>query len=151
MYVCTKCKETKTRVEMSLDASRRDGISSWCKLCRAVSSRKWGQNNPDKVKEQSKQKRLKPFNPTQARDYILKYRYDLSLEDYNNKLKNQNYSCAICKRDSREMTYYLHVDHNHTTGKVRGLLCSPCNTYLGYIRDNPEVYHNGLTYLEAYK
>lgn len=49
MYVCTKCKETKTKVEMSLDASRRDGISSWCKQCRAFSSKTWSKTNPDKV------------------------------------------------------------------------------------------------------
>lgn len=147
-YVCTKCEKEKTQEEMSKDRSRKHGISSWCKGCRKVSSRTWSSKNPDKVKERYRLNKEKPLDSLKLRDYSLKVRYNLSLEAYSNILKAQNYLCAICSRDSREMTYFLHVDHCHTTGKVRGLLCAPCNVYLGYSRDDKKVYENAISYLK---
>lgn len=132
---------------MSRDKKRRNGLSSWCKDCRAVSARSWDKNNPDKVKEQYRLAKEKPPEPLKVRNYMLKVRYNLTLDGYDQLLQNQQYKCALCKRDSRDMSYFLHVDHCHTTGKVRGLLCAPCNTYLGYSKDNPEVFQNAINYL----
>ena len=47
------------------------------------------------------------------------------------------------------MTYMLHVDHCHESGIVRGLLCAPCNVYLGAINDNPDAMKRGAEYLSA--
>lgn len=136
---------------MSKDKSRRHGISSWCKECRVVSSRTWEKKNPEKKKETYRLSRDKPISSMKVREWTLKTRYNLTLEDYDNLLKTQDYKCAICTRDSRSMTYYLHVDHCHTTNKVRGLLCAPCNVYLGYSKDNDQVFKNGILYLDCHK
>lgn len=152
MHVCSKCKQEKETNQMSLDASRRGGISSWCKECRKVSARKWATSNPDKVEAQNIRSRTayreKPPEYKDVRSYMLKYRYGIDQQAYDALLESQSYACAICKRSTNDMTYHLHTDHCHSTGKVRGLLCSPCNTYLGYIKDNPAVYEAGVKYIK---
>lgn len=154
LLICTKCQKEKQENEMSLDFSRRNGISSWCKECRAVSARKWKVKYPEKYKEQqAKKEKARLADPNRyykVREQALKYRYSLSNEDYEALLKTQNYKCAICNKEAANMTYYLHVDHCHKTGKTRGLLCSPCNVYLGYIKDNKEAYKNAIKYLERH-
>ncbi len=147
-YVCTKCEKEKTPSEMSKDKKRRNGLSSWCKDCRKQSARGWGKSNPDKVKERYRLNKEKPVDTLRVRNYMLKVRYDLTLEGYDSLLQKQNYRCAICERDSKEMSYFLHVDHCHTTGRVRGLLCAPCNTFLGYSKDSTKVFENAINYLE---
>lgn len=127
---------------MSKDASRKDGISSWCKNCRKDSTRKWNSLNTNRARKKYTREYL------QQREYTLLHRYGINLNDYEDILKSQNYSCAICKKEAKEMTYHLHVDHCHTTGKVRGLLCSPCNVFLGYARDNTEVFKEAIRYIE---
>lgn len=71
--------------------------------------------------------------------------YAISLEEYNKMLDIQNYRCAICKNRTR--TAVLNVDHDHITGKVRGLLCSRCNTGLGRFQDRWEIVNEAANYL----
>lgn len=144
---CTKCKQEKLPEEMSKDARRRGGLSSWCRECRKVSARTWGSKNPDKVKEQYRLKKNKEGFLEEQRSRTLKSRYGIDQQQYNDLLEYQKFKCAICKTSSEDKTYLFHVDHCHTTGKVRGLLCAPCNVYLGYIKDCPEIYMNGIEYL----
>lgn len=137
---------------MSKDASRRGGISSWCKECRKDNSRKWKKLYPERA-EISRLNRIEKYKENlpgymETRNNALKFRYGLSNDDYNAILNLQNYQCAICKRDSNTMSYFLHVDHCHSTGKVRGLLCAPCNVFLGYTKDNPEIFGNAIKYLQ---
>lgn len=66
----------------------------------------------------------------------IKIRYGLSLFDYNKRLEEQFNSCEICKKDASEFTKPLYIDHNHKTGKVRGLLCAKCNTAVGTLENN---------------
>jgi len=76
--------------------------------------------------------------------------YGISLLQYNALLDSQGGACAICKRmdwNGRGP----HVDHDHTTGKIRGIVCSSCNTGLGYIRDNPGIARAMADYLEEKK
>jgi Recombination endonuclease VII len=134
---------------MSLDKSRRDGISSWCKECRKQSARTWGIKYPERAEisrtNRSVEYKTNPPKYEYMREYMLKRRYGISQEEYNTMFQSQAYACAVCKKS--DLTYHLHVDHCHTTGKVRGLLCSPCNVYLGCIKDNPEVLKRALSYL----
>ena len=133
---------------MSLDRSRKNGISSWCKECRRDNIRTWtSKQGKEELKRNNKERYHKRFNSERARDYALYYRYGITQDDYNSLLAKQEFKCKICGRDSREMTYFLHTDHCHTTGKVRGLLCSPCNVYLGYIKDNKQCLESAITYL----
>lgn len=67
-------------------------------------------------------------------------------------LEGQNHVCAICSRpETRGKTKYLSVDHCHTTGKVRGLLCAKCNTVLGYMNDNPDYLTKAMEYLKKHE
>lgn len=133
---------------MSKDARRQKGLSSWCKLCRAETAQVWGKENPDHVKEKGRLKRSRENYQEKSREYILKHRYNLSIQEYNTLLNNQDNSCAICKVNQKDKTYFFHVDHCHTTGKVRGLLCAPCNVFLGISKDSVDVFKNAILYLE---
>ncbi len=69
--------------------------------------------------------------------------YGLSEKHFRLLLESQNYECAICGKKDRSMV----VDHNHETGKVRGLLCSPCNTGIGMLQDSVEIINRAVGYL----
>ena len=74
--------------------------------------------------------------------------YGISLEDYRNLLSEQNNSCKICERPQSMFKRKFAVDHCHTTGKVRGLLCMNCNTSLGLMKENPNAVENMRNYIE---
>jgi Autographiviridae endonuclease VII len=77
--------------------------------------------------------------------YRRKKKYGLTRDEYEKLLTEQGGLCIICGDEVGEA---LRVDHDHTTGKVRGLLCSSCNTGLGYFYDNPESLRKAAWYLE---
>lgn len=70
--------------------------------------------------------------------WSIKKKYGLSESDYAVMYTAQGGRCAICKGQERDGTKRLSVDHNHVTGKVRGLLCDRCNRCLGGAMDNPD-------------
>lgn len=72
--------------------------------------------------------------------------YKLSAGEYDERYKTQGGKCAIC-RWATGATKKLAVDHNHTTGMVRGLLCGPCNQFLGRMGDDPEAFLRAYKYL----
>ena len=89
--------------------------------------------------------------PAKNRKYNLRKFRGMSLEEYARILKEQGGGCAICGRKTagnRIMPYSLPVDHDHKTGKTRGILCSPCNRALGYMEDNPNRLRAAAKYLE---
>ena len=78
----------------------------------------------------------------------LKRKYNLSIEEYNTLIESQNNSCKICgTHATNNIKGKLYIDHCHTTGKVRGLLCMKCNSALGLLNDNKELVQNLLDYL----
>jgi hypothetical protein len=76
------------------------------------------------------------------------YTYGLSKEDYNNLFQKQKGCCAICGIHQSESKHRLHIDHDHNTGKVRGLLCGNCNTGIGNLRDSIDLLKKAIGYLE---
>ncbi len=78
--------------------------------------------------------------------YVLR-KYGLTAEQYNAMLDSQNSKCPICGYKFGQKKGDVHVDHNHTTGQVRGLLCDKCNRGLGYFKDNSQVLLNAAAYL----
>ncbi len=96
-------------------------------------NRTWYSKNKDKVKNN-----------------YLKRNYGMSLDEYNTLLTLQNNVCAICfKKEILDKS--LIVDHNHETGKVRGLLCDKCNFAIGLLSDNPETVMSAFYYLIKYQ
>jgi len=87
------------------------------------------------------------------REYDLMYEFGITLDAYNILLEAQNNVCAICKKPPTNKHKYdkiLYVDHDHKTGKVRGLLCSSCNTLLGFAKDKASLLREAAIYLEKY-
>ena len=81
------------------------------------------------------------------RDYWLKHKYGISHSIFLRLLEEQNNKCAICD-NTEHSSYNWHVDHCHTTGKVRGILCGPCNQAIGLFKENKETLQKAISYLE---
>jgi len=159
---CTKCGEEKSLTEYYV--SNRQGeqyTNPQCKKCcnqystqyakthrgitrKAVS--KWTKNNPEKNRYKSK--RWKSNNPEYRREYELKTRYGLTLEDYKQLIKDQDGKCAICGEVAQDTLSSLFVDHDHITGEIRGLLCIRCNAGIGFLQDSPIICREAANYLE---
>jgi len=89
------------------------------------------------------------------RENTLVARYGVTVEQVAKMAEEQDHCCAICGTPEKEMrngiTRHLAVDHDHKTGKVRGLLCSACNTALGKFNDDPELIDRAIAYLAKHK
>src|SRR5258706_14586539 len=82
----------------------------------------------------------------------LKQNYSITIEDYDLMLEKQNHCCAICHEHETSATRgSLFVDHDHTSKRVRSLLCNRCNLILGYCDDNPKLLQRIIEYLKLTK
>ena len=116
----------------------------------------WRKNNPEKAKIiQEKYRSSEKYVLTYANSH-LKRKYGITYEDYLSMYELQNKSCKICGKselrrnyqEKREQLLPLFVDHCHKTGKVRGLLCSKCNTGIGMFEDSIENLTSAISYLK---
>lgn len=103
---------------------------------RAEYMRQWHAKNPTKYSEY-------------ARKRYLRSEYGLTPAQYQAMVEQQDGKCAICLRAPRGRLP-LHVDHSHSDGKIRGLLCSHCNAALGQMRDDVGVLKAAIQYLEQH-
>lgn len=115
----------------------------------AIKSKAWREANPERTKENRKRnyELNKEKNIEYSTWYNRKRKLGITKEEYTNLLKLQEEVCAICgKQDSKSLA----CDHNHTTGKIRGLLCSNCNRGLGYLQDSSILLTRAISYLEKH-
>jgi hypothetical protein len=126
MLLCTKCNTEKPTSDFykSKAASAREGYTYWCKDCYADNYT----NNRDRQVISNRRARVRR-------------RYGMTLEEYE-RLKEAG--CAVCGSYER-----LHMDHCHTTGQVRGVLCQDCNHAIGNAHDDPDRLRQLALYLEA--
>ena len=137
-------------------AKGRGATLSYDKARKKEADRKRNAKNRERVSERNKKYHAEHRDQNLARrkknwpkEGLLK-RYGLSLADYDRLLEQQAGGCAICggvtmwRGEGR-----LSVDHDHETGEVRGLLCSPCNTGLGHFHDDAERLRRAIIYLEG--
>ena len=116
--------------------------------------------NRDKILQQAKeyrednQEKLKQYrqnNPEIRKNSRLKYEFGITLELYDEMFEKQNGVCDICglpeTKVIRGKIVSLAVDHDHETGKIRGLLCHSCNVSLGGFKDSPELLISAIGYL----
>ena len=75
--------------------------------------------------------------------------FGIALAAYELMLAEQGGVCAICQQPPKKQA--LSVDHDHTTGRIRGLLCQSCNTGIGLLQDDPSILRVAITYLEETK
>ena len=111
-------------------------------------------NNPKIYKAYYKKYLKSEKGQRTRREYAYKRSYNISIEEYEDLLNKQGGICLICKKKEKQERKYTHkynkeldVDHNHKTGKVRGLLCQKCNRGLGCFNDNPKLIKNAYNYL----
>jgi hypothetical protein len=83
------------------------------------------------------------------KDYLKRF-YDMTPEDYDKIFFEQKGRCGICNKHQTELSQSLGVDHSHITGKIRGLLCKPCNSILGYSRDDQSILQQMIVYLRKH-
>lgn len=113
---CSMCKIEKDKEMFHVDRRNKRGWKPYCKPCGVYAVKKW--KTTEKAKNWQEQYKLK--------------KYGLTKDQYLNMLEKQKGACAICCLPRfRQNEKVLHIDHCHKTGKVRGLLCSMCNTTLG--------------------
>lgn len=118
------------------------------KIRQLENSRRWSRENPERKKEYDKKRREKVGNQTKKRfTSYLKTKFNMSYEQYEDLTNSQNNKCKICGRPPSK-NKKLHLDHCHTTGKVRGLLCAQCNWYLGFIDKDYTIIEKIINYLK---
>lgn len=84
-------------------------------------------------------------------DYKRLRRYSITVQEYNDLFEKQKGRCAICEIAQVDLDRQLSVDHDHVTGKVRGLLCINCNLLLGNAKDKVDTLERGIEYLHKYQ
>ena len=157
---CKRCGEVKSLDDFYRHDGCRDGVRPECKACNLADKARRHAANPEPARERTR--RWQEEKPQRYRDKAAKYRedgrkqisdrrsylkrkYGITLEEYDQKLAEQGGVCAVCGREPRP-DISLHVDHSHTTGNLRGLLCFPCNVAIGLIREE----HDRLDAIRRY-
>lgn len=112
--------------------------------------RKWYYaHEPQSFKDARKAYKKTPQGKRCAKNAQLKETYGITLAEYELKLAEQHKRCAICNRHSKTLKKGLHIDHEHATGKIRGLLCMSCNTRLIAAIESP-FFKKALAYLKSW-
>jgi len=174
---CAICKEVLDFDRFGLDSHADDQKNSRCLECMRERVRQYRQENPDRVKESNRRRaaakragipkkvpvcpcgsklpspKRRYCDPCMAerstrskKDSHLRRNRGVTLEWYEKTLLDQKALCAICC-DPLDYSTNTHVDHDHTTGAVRGLLCNGCNIGLGYFQDSPARMAAAIEYL----
>jgi hypothetical protein len=143
---CARCRKLCPTSNFWKNKAASDGLQPYCKPCGKKTSTEWRRDNLVRVREYERNRYAElPHIRDSKKNTNLKRLYGISLEEVNRLMEKQGKSCAICKLPFNGGTG--HVDHCHTTDRVRGLLCNNCNNGLGRFMDNPEYLKNAITYL----
>lgn len=134
--ICYKCKTELPATADCFNRAKRkkDGLNIWCKQC----CKEYRQQNKEHIKKCQKEwwKKNRERYRNERRSYSLGYNYGITIEQYNKIFESQNGVCLICgKSETRKRKgnpTQLVVDHCHASGGIRGLLCSNCNSRLGW-------------------
>lgn len=135
--ICSACSEKKPISEFNRNKSKPGGYTTQCKDCVKA----YRDSNKEYYSNYNSQYR-KRYPHTYQRH--LKYTYGLSPEQYESLATQQSYLCLICNKEAK-----LVVDHCHSTGQVRGLLCQKCNTALGKFNEDTAILRRAIAYLEG--
>jgi hypothetical protein len=142
MKYCRVCKTDKHFSEFYNSKATLDGKSYRCKSCDKVARQAYHKAHPERVK-------------TKHRNNRRRWAYGLEPSAFESLLSSQNGQCAICNvlLDQSFGRHHkpnkLVVDHCHSTGKVRGLLCTMCNKGIGLLKDDPALIESALLYLKS--
>lgn len=154
---CSKCichkpdEAFRIRPDRPRSGKRRGRFSS-CKDCeekyRKLPKSRELQNERVKRSKNRLRTRNLPKLRQMERRQNLKRNYGMTLEDYESLVTLHNGVCAICgEKPTKGRGKKLHIDHDHATGKIRGLLCGQCNSALGNFKDNVAILKSAIKYL----
>lgn len=156
---CTRCGEEKPQTYEFFrlhKETRKNGesyrtIKRICRACENLAARKWSKENPEKVRKIKKRN----YTPEKGRKNRLMHKWKMTLHDYNLIMQTQNYGCGICGRKenlihSSGVKQDFAVDHDHDTGKIRGLLCDLCNKGIGMFKDRSDFLLFAHDYLKRH-
>ena len=164
MKRCTKCGVEQPVENFYRAAGTRDGRRGDCKRCfqqRASAryradpepmkarARRWQAANPERVAENLRRYQESGRKAAADRRSHLKRKFGLTVEQYDEMLAAQGGGCAICGRPPRD-DISLHVDHDHDTGQVRGLVCFRCNNALGDFNESQALLVSAAEYLDRH-
>ena len=134
MKRCSSCKIEKELSQFNKSKSKKFGVHNQCRDCTKL----W-KPKPEALKKARQKTRewnrlkLTGFTPS----------------DFNKKLIEQDYKCAICKTEDPGATNW-HADHDHKTKQKRGILCHKCNTGIGLLQDDVDILCSAIEYLNNY-
>ena len=161
MKQCRICDEFKEFDQFHRSAGMRDGRRNECKPCFRELQQARCAADPDRVKKRvlawqranreqyrQYQRAYRRARPGLERDGHLRRKFGITQRDCLAMLEAQGGGCALCERPPSKQRS-LHVDHDHATGAIRGLLCFTCNNGLGQFREAPAVFEAALTYLQT--
>ena len=159
---CNKCDESKPLSEFYPAAGMRDGHRGDCIACNNAAkrerharnpetyrerARQWAADNPERRAAYQAEYRKRPERKRDMRDRYYRRTYGITADEADEILAAQNGRCAICSTPAPQRLASMHLDHDHTTGQIRGFLCLDCNHGLGKLRDSPELLLRALVYL----
>ncbi len=136
---CTRCKELKPVTEFTWE--KRQRYLNNCKKCMSEKTLIWRGNNRHRIKEHD-------------RKIHIKTKYKISMETFDILCAVQGNRCGICRRDlpiAEKKWREVCVDHDHLTGKIRGILCRNCNTGVGHLQDNPDLLQAASLYVRKHR
>lgn len=110
-------------------------------------AKQYKKNNRDKIN--SYRAKNKERYLLWERRYQFKKKYGITIDQYQEMYDKQEGKCAICSVHQDNLSRALCIDHNHSSGKIRGLLCDKCNSILGYANDNITNLENAINYLKS--
>lgn len=148
MKTCKECGLTKELSEFTSDGKGKTGLPRTkprCKPCHNAYTKAWRDNHADKdaLRASWRKAAKKNYSYERSRNAGLA-KYGLTPEQYNEMFERQEGKCKVCKEEIK-----LVVDHCHTTGEVRGLLCNGCNTGLGLFKDSIDRLEEAVVYLKS--
>ena len=138
---CSTCGEVKP-ISSDFYTTQYKGrnhptVSSMCRGCHNAKHRK--KYATESVEERKKRQEAN------VRNHLTR-KYGLTTEEFSAMMLKQNNKCKICEREMN----LPQIDHNHTTGKIRGLLCNPCNMAIGLLKEDIKVFYNAISYINDY-
>ena len=158
---CRLCGEIWPIGEFHRAGGTRDGHRGECRSCTKTlrrahyeanreryieAARTWQRENPERTRETRRIRNQHPDRKRKQRDAYYRRTYGISADAVDAMLDEQGGGCAICgSRPDRPAS--LHLDHDHLTGTLRGILCIDCNHGIGKLRDDPELLARAVGYL----
>lgn len=140
---CTKCQEEKPLTEFSSRGGKLSHLyKSWCKTCMLEARQAWAVKNKQHLNSWRR-------NNWEVSNRRFK-RHGTTREAYDELYEFQQGACALCGEVDEKLVW-LCIDHDHSTGKVRGLLCPNCNRGVGLLKDDPNLLRRAADYIEFHK